>query len=126
MASTAHCTPSCAALFIEISAMIASTTTCARRTSNWRITACSGRNTSIGAVITRALVLSSACMVKPCPCCARLGLAAAGVALALEQENKKQDDGAGARAGGRAAARRGAGGAGGGGGGRRGRGARGA
>src|SRR3569832_1510745 len=80
MASTAHCTPSCAALFIEISAMIASTTTCARRTSNWRLTACSGRNTSIGAVITRALVLSSACMVKPCPCCARLGLAAAGVA----------------------------------------------
>jgi hypothetical protein len=51
-------TPSCRAAVSLISTMIASTSTCGRRVSSWRITCPSWRCTSFGAAMTSALAPS--------------------------------------------------------------------
>ena len=58
-----HCTPISLAVWSETSAITASISTCARRTSSWRTTAASERNTAGGALMISALFSSCAWIV---------------------------------------------------------------
>ena len=58
-------TPSCLAALSDISTMIASTRTCSRLVSSWRITSPNWRWTSAGAAMTRALAPSNRVTTAP-------------------------------------------------------------
>ncbi len=63
VASAANCTPSSRALSSDSSAMIASTSTCARRMSSWRTICSRSRSRSGGPVTISELVFGSAWMM---------------------------------------------------------------